>query len=256
MSGYPELAPWRATGFTEGSGAGEVFLRRNGTQLDVWLMVGDRPVMIAVPVEPVRELVDPEWAHGEARIVHADSRGLVPCPHCGSTDVDRGGTALDMCRACGGMSRNGVPLVAASAGGVTGFAPVSDQPGTRVNGYCPMGCGQTLEVVWVGPETDSRRIECVAEDCEEPHAVDIILADPETEHVVTLVEGGYSVKHPLRERLDDELMHCQLSNHVAEFGPQYLEGGVFGEPIPPDVPHRVWWEGEGEDATVQWERLE
>jgi len=72
------MQPWGSIGFTEGAGAGEVFLRRNGTQLDIWLLVNDRLVMVAVPVEPVRELVDPEWAHGESRTVRADSRGLVP----------------------------------------------------------------------------------------------------------------------------------------------------------------------------------
>jgi hypothetical protein len=39
--------------------------------------------------------------------------GQPVCPHCGSGDMDRGGTALDMCRTCGGMSRYGVPLVQA-----------------------------------------------------------------------------------------------------------------------------------------------
>lgn len=29
------------------------------------------------------------------------------CPHCGSSDMDRGATGLDMCNVCGGLSRGG-----------------------------------------------------------------------------------------------------------------------------------------------------
>jgi hypothetical protein len=32
------------------------------------------------------------------------------CPHCGSSDVDRGATGLDECRQCGGLSREGRTL--------------------------------------------------------------------------------------------------------------------------------------------------
>lgn len=33
-----------------------------------------------------------------------------PCPHCESTDMDRGATGLDQCNKCGGLSRDGVKL--------------------------------------------------------------------------------------------------------------------------------------------------
>lgn len=36
-----------------------------------------------------------------------DSGGQWPCPHCGSLDVDRGFTGLDLCNRCGGLSRGG-----------------------------------------------------------------------------------------------------------------------------------------------------
>ena len=34
------------------------------------------------------------------------------CPHCGAgeVDVDRGAKGLDLCRKCGGLSRNGEKL--------------------------------------------------------------------------------------------------------------------------------------------------
>ncbi len=33
-----------------------------------------------------------------------------PCPHCGSTDMDRGATGLDRCNNCDGLSRDGQVL--------------------------------------------------------------------------------------------------------------------------------------------------
>lgn len=32
------------------------------------------------------------------------------CPHCQSTDLDLGATGLDLCKACGGLSRGGKTL--------------------------------------------------------------------------------------------------------------------------------------------------
>jgi hypothetical protein len=37
-----------------------------------------------------------------------------PCPHCGSNNVDRGFTGLDLCEDCGGLSRAGKTLRQAS----------------------------------------------------------------------------------------------------------------------------------------------
>jgi hypothetical protein len=126
----------------------------------------------------------------------------------------------------------------------------------RITGYCPMGCGETLirdRLLNVVPGAPIGAIRCNAPDCPRPTAVAEILADPETEHVVVLDHGGFSVKHPLRERLDDELLGCWLGKHVAEFGPQYLAGGVFDAKIMPYQPYRVTVVGTGEDATTDWE---
>jgi hypothetical protein len=79
-------------------------------------------------------------------------------------------------------------------------------------GFCPMGCGETLAVTYVGegrPEITCRHVLCPC-----PDAVARILADPETEHIVDLQPDGYSVKHPLAERLNDYLLHCELPDHV------------------------------------------
>lgn len=85
-------------------------------------------------------------------------------------------------------------------------------------------------------------------------------------HLVMFYLGGYSMQHPLRERLPmlgpdgkpmsvPELLHCPEGNHIGEFGDQYVTGGVFGDAVELNVPYRCWFEGEGEDAALQLERV-
>lgn len=74
-----------------------------------------------------------------------------------------------------------------------------------VFGVCPMGCGQTLQVDAIGT------VSCYAPTCPRPDALALILQDRETEHVVTIhPDGSWTLRHPLRERLLDELEKCQL----------------------------------------------
>lgn len=44
----------------------------------------------------------------------------------------------------------------------------------------------------------------------------MILADEETEHVVIFRAEDFTVRHPLRERLDDALMQCRIHAAIAE----------------------------------------
>jgi hypothetical protein len=81
-----------------------------------------------------------------------------------------------------------------------------------------MGCGETLA------RREHRAIECTAKDCPNPTAVDAILSDPETEHVVTFTATSFSVKHPLRERCEDALLSCWVSSWLA---------GLEGPPADP-----------------------
>lgn len=81
---------------------------------------------------------------------------------------------------------------------------------TGVAGYCPMGCGQTL---FLG---SGSQIRCSNHGCPRPDAVDELLADRETEHVVVLGEATFSIQHPLRERLDGALFECQLHEWLSE----------------------------------------
>ena len=104
-----------------------------------------------------------------------------------------------------------------------------------VTGSCPMGCGHTLFLA------DGGFITCSYVHCPRPDAVADLLADTETEHIVEFRPDTFTVRHPLRERLDDALMDCQLHNHI-----QGLDG-------PPAQPGRYRARHNGLRWT--WERL-
>lgn len=82
---------------------------------------------------------------------------------------------------------------------------------TRVRGYCPMGCGQTLSLGASG------YVMCSFLPCPRPDAVSAILRDTEHEHIVDLTTDGFAISHPLRERLDDALVPCGLHTQLDEF---------------------------------------
>lgn len=86
----------------------------------------------------------------------------------------------------------------------------------RVAGYCPMGCGQSLVLV------DGGHVVCSVAECPNRFAVDELLADTETEHVVLFGESGFTVRHPLAERLGDALLNCDLHLYIA---------GLDGPPV-------------------------
>jgi Family of unknown function (DUF6085) len=88
-----------------------------------------------------------------------------------------------------------------------------------VEGYCPMGCGRTLFLGSGGYVT------CSYVHCPRPDAIPAILADAETEHIVSFGEDAFTIRHPLRERLDDALMDCDLHEHCASLpGPPVQPG--------------------------------
>jgi hypothetical protein len=104
-----------------------------------------------------------------------------------------------------------------------------------VAGFCPMGCGRTL---FLG---EGGHVTCSVIECPNPTAVTDLLHDAETEHVVVFHDVGWSITHPLRERLDGDLSGCALH--------QFLEG-LYGPPI---LPGRYRARLVGERWT--WERL-
>jgi hypothetical protein len=76
----------------------------------------------------------------------------------------------------------------------------------RVNGHCP-ACGQAQLFM----DYATADLRCGGNGCPRRTAAAEILSDPETEHVVVFSDqGGFTIRHPLRERLDDELMSCPL----------------------------------------------
>jgi hypothetical protein len=87
-----------------------------------------------------------------------------------------------------------------------------------VDGYCPMGCGRTLFLA-------DGVVVCSWQQCPRRDAVTDLLADKETEHVVQFGADTFTVRHPLRERLDDALMDCELHDDLAAMaGPPVRPG--------------------------------
>jgi hypothetical protein len=58
-------------------------------------------------------------------------------------------------------------------------------------------------------------ILCHHYGCPEPTAAHDILGDHETEHVVEFTTEGWTLRHPLIERIDDRLMSCAVGEMVA-----------------------------------------
>jgi hypothetical protein len=121
------------------------------------------------------------------------------------------------------------------------YAAAADPPlfqqRPKVQGYCPMGCGQTLYL-----NTEAEAITCSNDDCPSPVAIDVLLENPETEHIVDLQRSTFSVQHPMRERLYGALFNCEL------------HGYLTGLPGPPAEPgrYRVIWDPADPTAT-RWE---
>jgi hypothetical protein len=113
----------------------------------------------------------------------------------------------------------------------------------KVAGYCPMGCGETLFLGSGGYVT------CSFTGCPRPDAAAGVLNDREAHHTVRLDEAGFTIRHPLRERLDDELMRCSLHRWIARLNKP--RGGVgFGmyRVRTPVVGSSKW-----ADAVWEWE---
>lgn len=102
----------------------------------------------------------------------------------------------------------------------------------RVVGYCPV-CG--FDQLWLVHGV----IACGSDECTDPTAVTRLLADDEHEHIVTLGWASFTIRHPLRERLDDALMECDLSEWVDE------QMGAQNGPLPDPGRYRASADGDG-----------
>ncbi|OZF00871.1 hypothetical protein CH300_20025 [Rhodococcus sp. 15-1154-1] len=111
-----------------------------------------------------------------------------------------------------------------------------------VAGYCPMGCGDSLQL------TDYGVIVCADVRCPNRTAAARVLEENETEHIATFDEDSFTLRHPLRERFDGQLDACRWHSFLAAydrppFGPgQYRMTTAAG-------PDSIEW------ATVRWERV-
>ncbi len=86
-----------------------------------------------------------------------------------------------------------------------GVAPMSE----RLQGQCPMGCGDTL---FVGSDG---YVTCSWHKCPNPSAVaDLLLDHAIPNHIVVLGPTAFHILHPLRERLLGELFDCPLHEHL------------------------------------------
>jgi hypothetical protein len=85
--------------------------------------------------------------------------------------------------------------------------PASKLDDRAVQGYCPMGCGRTLFLA------DGGYVTCSYLHCPRRDAVVDLLADGESEHIAVFGEATFTIRHPLRERLDDALMDCVLHEY-------------------------------------------
>ena len=93
-----------------------------------------------------------------------------------------------------------------------------------VTGFCPMGCGETL-VLAMGQD-DTGEVLCSSPECPRLDAAATILADSETEHLVELGARTFSLQHPLRERVDGRLFHCEIHDVIRS---------LDGPPAPPGM---------------------
>lgn len=87
-----------------------------------------------------------------------------------------------------------------------------------VRGFCPMGCGQTLHL------GEGGYLYCRKLKCPDPSAASEVLDDRETEHVVTFTLTGFTIRHPLKERLGDKLLTCDLQELLSAQTPPQVMG--------------------------------
>lgn len=88
----------------------------------------------------------------------------------------------------------------------------------HVAGHCP-ACGKTC--LFVG---DGGLLTCAWSNCPNPAAASELFDDAETEHIVWFDTAEFTIRHPLRERLGDALLDCDLHHHIA---------GLSGPPVRP-----------------------
>ena len=112
---------------------------------------------------------------------------------------------------------------------------IGANPFLAVAGYCPMGCGTTLFLAEGG------HITCSYQGCPNPSAVDEILAERETEHIVTIKDETFTIRHPLRERIEGQLEDCALHTYLSVLqGPPVRIGRYRVHKPATEMPPFIW----------------
>lgn len=114
--------------------------------------------------------------------------------------------------------------------------------GHPVKGICP-ACGrETLGVIITG---GGSFMHCAGIDCPRPTALQEILTTcSQPEHVVDLRADGYSLQHPMIERLDGVLLdRCSLDAWLrdSDVPPEAVGRYVVSQPVVTDVWATAAW---------------
>lgn len=94
-----------------------------------------------------------------------------------------------------------------------------------VAGKCP-ACGTQFLSLLKG------KLWCCYRSCPRPNAAHEVLADAGTWHVVRVGETSWNARHPLIERLDDELLSCGIGDFLEQERPEpgtYVVEKVSGQ---------------------------
>jgi hypothetical protein len=119
--------------------------------------------------------------------------------------------------------------------GVDEEAVVTAELFQRVAGHCP-ACGATSLFLGSGGY-----VTCSVIECPNPTAVADLLEDGETEHVVTFTEKGFTIRHPLIERVNGQLEDCPLHRYVlALSGPLVHPGRYRARRTPAETAAWSW----------------
>lgn len=94
----------------------------------------------------------------------------------------------------------------------------------KVQGYCPMGCGETLMLAQGGYVTCGL---LPPGGCPNPTAVADLLGDRRTDHLVYIDSNSWNVLHPLHERLNDAVLSCPLGEYLASLGGPPVKPGAY-----------------------------
>lgn len=110
---------------------------------------------------------------------------------------------------------------------------------SQVAGHCP-ACGGILA------RDASGVIICTEAGCPDTLAAHKVLAEDETEHIVSIEPERFHVKHPLRERIDDALLSCGIHARISNLPVSVVDAKDLGPGI-----YRVTDYASG----LNWERV-